>query len=71
MPESDALHAGLIEPMSHPPLNQVLGEVEFGRQTKGESKHVSFAFSHARALKETAKQHGIRLTWKLVSCVRV
>lgn len=35
--ESDTLYAGLVNPMSPPPFKQVIGEIEFGRESKGES----------------------------------
>ena len=44
------------------------GPLKHGKEVDINHLHVSLAHAHASVLKETAKQHGIRLTGELVSC---
>ena len=44
------------------------GPLKHGKEVDINHLHVSLTHAHASVLKETAKQHGIRLTGELVSC---
>ena len=56
----------IVPPLAAAALTPV--PLKHGKEVYINHLHVSLAHPHASVLKATAKQHGIRLTWELVSC---
>ena len=79
---TDGARDDSLEPIPFPPLSSVLRNIQFVGKTLSRPAcrigtpldinhlHVSLAHAHASVLKATAKQHEIRLTGELVSCVK-